>query len=266
MRVTALLLMTLVIAKPGSAQWLKYPAAGIPRTSDGKPNLNAPTPRTPDGKPDLSGIWDIEHNAGCPPETCFDLSVGREFSNLGFSIQGLPYQPWAAELAKKRTAEFRKDDPWTLCTSLGIVRLQTAPLYRKIIQLPGLLVMLNERMATYRQIFTDGRPFPEDPQPSWIGYSVGRWDGDTLVVETTGFKDGIWLDARGSPMTDAAKIIERYRRTNFGKMEIELTVNDPKAYTAPFTVKLNHFLMADTELVDYICQDNEKSLQHFVTK
>jgi hypothetical protein len=137
MRMTVLLLMTLVIAKPVSAQWLKYPTAGIPRTSDGKPNLNAPTPRTPDGKPDLSGIWDIEHNAGCPPETCFDLSVGREFSNLGFSIQGLPYQPWAEDLAKKRTAEFRKDDPWTLCTSLGIVRLQTAPLYRRSFSFQG---------------------------------------------------------------------------------------------------------------------------------
>lgn len=126
--------------------------------------------------------------------------------------------------------------------------------------------MLSERMATYRQIFTDGRPFPEDPQPSWVGYSVGHWDGDTLVVETTGFRDGLWLDARGSPMTDAAKTIERYRRVNFGKMTIELTVNDPKAYTAPFTVTLNHFLAPDTELVDYICQDNEKSRQHFVIK
>jgi hypothetical protein len=144
--------------------------------------------------------------------------------------------------------------------------MHTTPLYRKIVQVAGLVVILNERLAMYRQIFTDGRPLPIDPQPSWTGYSSGKWEGDTLVVRTSGFRDDLWLDANGSPLTDAGTITERFRRVIFGKLEIELTVDDPKAYTAPWTTKLNQFIFADTELLDYICAENEKDVQRFVVK
>jgi hypothetical protein len=178
----------------------------------------------------------------------------------------LPYQPWALELAKTRRASLRKDDPLSHCLPIGILELQTIPMYRKIIQVPGLLVILNEYNASYRQIFTDGRPLPVDPQPSWVGYSTGKWEGDTLVVQTTGFRDGIWLDTGGDPITDAAKVTERFRRVNYGRLEVEVTVDDPKAYTKPWTVKLAQILMLDTDLLDYICLENEKDLSHFVVK
>jgi hypothetical protein len=249
------------------AQWLHYATAGVPRNPDGTPNLNAPAPRTPDGHPDFSGVWDIEHNRPCPPEGCNDMLIGQEFMNIGWSLKGgLPYQPWAAALAKQRTEQNGKDDPGSHCFPIGLVKLHTTPLLSKIVQLPGLIVILSEREAVYRQIFTDGRPLPAIDLPSYNGFSSGKWEGDTLVVQTSGFKDDLWLDRNGNPLTDAAKTTERFRRPTFGKMEIELTVDDPKAYTRPWTVKLNHFLMPDTELVDYMCRENEKSSEHYVGK
>jgi hypothetical protein len=146
------------------------------------------------------------------------------------------------------------------------VRNYTTPLFRKIVQTPGLLIILNERNAAYRQIFTDGRPLPADPQPSWNGYSSGKWDGDILVVQSIGFRDGLWLDAGGSPLTEAGKITERFHRVNFGKLEIEITVDDPKAYTKPWTVKLTQLLAPDTDLLDYYCSENEKDVPHLVGK
>jgi hypothetical protein len=264
----AVLLAVAWIRPPAlGAQWLRYPTPGVPRTPAGTPNLEAPTPRTADGKPDFSGTWDIEHNRPCPPEGCPDMPVGHEFVNIGWSLKGgLPYRPWAAALAKKRTAELRKEDPTSFCLPIGIVRLHTMALLKKMIQLPGLLVILNEHNATYRQIFTDGRPLPSDPNPSWVGYSSGHWEGDTLVVETAGFRDGLWLDANGSPLTDEARVTERLRRVNYGKLEIEISVNDLKAYTAPWTVKLNQFIALDTDLIDYICNENEKDVPHLVGK
>jgi hypothetical protein len=249
------------------AQWLKYPTAGLPRTSAGTPNLDAPAPRMADGKPDFSGVWDIEHNRRCPADGCADMDVGYEFINIGWSLKGgLPYLPWAAGIAKKRTEELRKEDPTSYCLPIGIVRLHTMALLKKVIHVPGLLVILNEHNATYRQIFTDGRPLPADPNPSWVGYSSGTWEGDTLVVQSTGFRDGLWLDANGSPMTDGARITERFRRANFGKLEIDITVNDLKAYSAPWTVRLNQFITPDTDLLDYICNENERDIPHLVGK
>jgi hypothetical protein len=249
------------------AQWLHYPTRGVPKTAAGTPNLNAPTPRTPDGKPDFSGVWDVEHNRPCPPDGCADMPVGQEFINIGSSLKGgLPYLPWAAALTKKRTEDLRLEDPTTFCLPIGIVRLHTMALLKKIVQTPGLLVILNEHNATYRQIFTDGRPLPLDPNPSWVGYSSGSWEGDTLVVQSTGFRDGLWLDANGSPLTEGARVTERFRRVNYGKLEIDVTVNDLKAYSAPWTVKLNQFLALDTELLDYICNENEKDVRHLVGK
>ncbi len=257
--------MVVALAKPTplKAQWLSHPTAGIPRTPDGTPDRNAATPRTTDGKPDLSGVWDIEHNRPCAPEGCADMAIGEEFLNIGWGVKGgLPYQPWAAELVKKRTLDYGSDDPHTRCLPIGAVKGHTTPQLRKIVQLPGLVLVLKEVNKAYRQIFTDGRPLPRIDEPSSDGYSVGKWEGDTLVVETTGFKDGGWLDHNGSPLTDAAKLTERFRRVNYGKLEIEITVDDPKAYTAPWTIKLNHFIMPDTELLEYICLENLKSDSH----
>jgi hypothetical protein len=253
-------------AAPLWGQW-SQPTAGVPRTADGKPNLAAPAPRMADGKPDFSGTWDVDHNKPCPPGGCVDFYAPHEFGDIAWSLKdGLPFQPWARELAKKRTAEQRKDDPLSHCLPIGIVELQTIPMFRKMVHVPGLLAIIHEYNASYRQIFTDGRPMPEDPQPGWNGYSTAKWDGDTLVVQTTGFRDGIWLDVLGDPITDAAKVTERIRRPTFGRLEIELTVDDPKAYTKPWTIKLLQNLQLDTDLIDYVCLENEKDLNHFVVK
>ena len=262
-RAILLIAFSCAISTNASAQWLKYPTAGVPRTPGGKPDLTAPVPRTPDGKPDLSGIWDIEHNRPCPPPGCFDMEVGQEFVNIGWSLKGgLPYQPWAAAARKTRNDENGKDDPVTHCLPGGVVKSHTSPFLRKIVQTPTLIVFLREAESSYRQVFTDGRPLPAVEQPTYDGYSVGRWDGDTLVVETVGFKDGTWLDRSGSPMTDAARMRERFTRVNYGKLEIQISIDDPKAYTAPWTVQLNHVIVLDTELLPAICLENEKSLPH----
>jgi len=260
-----------LICSPLSAQWLNYPTAGIPRLQDGKPNLTAPAPRTADGKPDLSGIWGL----ACPVANAVngtitganvycatEVSVPAEFFNFGNSIKdGLPYQPWAAEVVRKTRAAGRPNDPLSRCYPPGMVRLETFPLFRKMIQIPGLLVILNEHNASYRQIFTDGRPLPADPNPSWNGYSTATWEGDTLVVRTNGFRDGLWLDMGGTPMTDAATMTERMRRPTYGGLDVQITVDDPKAYTRPWTVEMPLQITLDTELIDEMCLENEKSSQ-----
>jgi hypothetical protein len=256
-----------LLATPLAAQWISYPTAGVPRTRDGKPDLAAACPRTADGKPDLSGLWTIQTSRqgnanfpGCEP-------VPDEFINIGSSLkEGLPYLPWAAELVKTRAKEQRVHDPLSHCLPVGPIRLHTWNGPRKIMQTPGLLVIMNELNANYRQIFTDGRPLPIDPNPSWNGYSTGRWEGDTLVVQTSGFRDGLWLDATGNPMTDDAKVIERFRRVNFGRLEIEITVDDPKAYTKPWTVKLSQVIKLDTDLLDFNCVEDEKDSSHLTLK
>jgi hypothetical protein len=260
-------LLVVALSLPLAAQWLNYPTPGVPRTADGKPNLSAPTPRTAQGKPDFSGMWEMEHNRPCPADGCADTQASQEFLNIGWSLKdGLPYQPWARELVNTRRAGLRKDDPHTHCLPPGIVELATLPNYKKIVQTPDLLVILDEQDVSFRQIFTDGRPLPTDPQPTFNGYSTGKWDGDTLVVTTAGFNDGIWLDISGNPMTDAARITERFRRVNYGNLEIELTVDDPKAYTRPWTVKLHQILVLDTDLLEGYCIENEKDIRHFVVK
>jgi hypothetical protein len=257
----ACVLVALLLAPaPLIAQWLDLPVPGVPKNADGSPNLTAPAPRAPDGKPDLGGIWRPERNQKCPPDGCPDNQMSEQFLDFGWGLPGgLPYQPWAAELVKQRVAANGKDDPTSHCFPGGIVRLHTYPTFNKIIQTPGLIVILSEREVTYRQIFVDGRPLPVDALPTWKGYSVGRWEGDTLVVESSGFRnEGIWLDRKGSPLTEAAKLTERFRRPNYGRLEIQVTVNDPKAYTAPFTVTLNQYIATDTELLDFVCLENHK--------
>jgi len=267
-RFAGVLAISIAIAAPADAQWLNYPTTfGVPRLPNGSPNLEAPTPRTADGKPDFSGIWEPDKNRPCPPDGCQDMQIPQEFLNIGWSLKnGAPYQPWAAEARRTRMEQNGKDDPVSKCLPGGIVKLHTTPLLRKIIQIPGLVVTLNEMEATFRQIFTDGRPLPPIGLSSFKGYSSGKWESDTLVVQTTGFPDGVWLDRQGSPLTDAARITERFRRVNYGRMEIEVTIEDPKAYATPWTIKLNHNIVLDTELMDYICLENEKDVPHLVGK
>jgi hypothetical protein len=256
------------------AQWLKYPTASVPRTRDGKPNLGAPTPRTREGKPDFSGMWLTGDGTPCTAtsgqdflECGAELPISRYGINMGAGLPGgLPYQPWAAQQVKNEIEQNSKDDPHARCLPDTFVRLYGLPHMQKFVQVPGLLVMLDELNASYRQVFTDGRPLPADPQPSWNGYSSGKWMGDTLVVDSIGFRDGLWLDIVGSPMTDAAKVRERIRRPDYGHLEIEVSVDDSKAYTKPWTVTLKQTLVVDTELVDEICLENEKSVQRMIGK
>ncbi len=266
-----------VIAPSLSAQWPPYPTAGVPRTADGRPNVSAAPPRAADGKPDLSGIWEfvrptprvdvgVGGAGGTPLPNGTIPNIRHQFWDIGFGRkEPLPFQPWAAELRKKRMADNQKDNPDAHCLPLGFMQLHTHPAPRKIVQTPGLIIIMWEANYGLRQIFLDGRPLPtNDPQPWWYGYSIGKWDGDTLVVETSGLKDDGWLDVQGSPFTDAAKVTERFRRVNYGNLEIDVTVHDPKAYTEPWTVTIKQRLMLDTELMEFICAENEKDAQHYV--
>jgi len=266
MRVQILALRMLIIGLtvgPLTAQWINYPTAGVPRTPDGKPDLAAACPRMADGKPDLSGLWIMETKRQGNPEFPGCEAVSDAFVNIGAGLKGgLPYQPWAADLVKQRRTEQRVNDPMSRCLPIGPIRLHTWNGPRKMVQAPGLLIIMNELETTYRQIYTDGRPLPADPNPSWNGYSSGKWEGDTLVVQTSGFRDRMWLDATGNPMTDAAKLSERFRRIDFGHLEIEITVDDPKAYTKPWTVTLHQVIALDTDVLDFVCADNEKDGSH----
>jgi hypothetical protein len=256
------------VSAPGLAQWLKYPTEGVPRKADGKPNVTAPAPRLAGGKPDFSGIWHTAAKIPCTAEFARFIECGSEIGgsplalNLGADLRGgLPYQPWAAAIAKQRAADDSRDDPHVRCLPDNPPRPWGMPHLTKAVHTPKLLVLLYEVNAMYRQIFLDGRPFPQDMNPTWNGYSVGRWEGDTLVVETRGFRDNLWIDMGGSPMSDAAKMTERIRRPNYGTLEIALTIDDPKVYTKPFTVRLTQSLEVDTELVDEFCLENEKSYE-----
>ena len=254
------------VAAPGYGQWIKYPTEGVPRNADGTPNLTAPAPRLPDGKPDFSGVWHAANPNRCVPGASRFIACGTEIGgsqlggNLGRNLPGgLPYQPWAAKLAQERRADDSRDDPHVRCLPDNPPRSWTLPHLTKAVHTPKLLVLLYEVNAMYRQIFIDGRPLPDDPTPGWNGYSTAHWEGDTLVVDTAGFRDGLWIDTGGSQMSDAAKMTERMRRPNFGTLELEITINDPKTYTRPFTVNLTQTLEADTDLIDEFCLENEKS-------
>jgi hypothetical protein len=247
-------------------QWLRYPTADVPRTADGKPNLSAPAPRLADGKPDFSGIWQSARKIACTPEFSKFIDCGVEIGGSPLALDigadlpaGLPYQPWAAALARQRTADNSKGDPHARCLPDNPPRPYGLPHMTKAVHTPRLLVLLNEVNATYRQIFIDGRPLPVDPNPSWNGYSTASWEGDTLVVQTNGFRDGLWLDMGGNPMTDAAKMTERFRRPNYGTLEVQITIDDRKAYTRPWTVAMPQKITLDTELIDEVCLENEKS-------
>ena len=273
-----------VVAIRSFAQWPDYRASGVPRTPDGKVKLDAPAPKAPDGHPDLSGVWDLRGTggrgaAGGPagrgpgaakgkaPELPPGTPPNATFKNIGSGFkEGLPLTSWAADLLQKRRSENSKDNPDAHCLPLGLMQLHMHPQPRKIIQTPGLIVILYEAQGGIRQIFTDGRPLPKDPEPWWYGYSIGHWEDDTLVVETTGFRDDVWLDIDGSPLTESGKMTERMKRLNYGTLQTDVTIEDPKAYTKPFTVRVTHRLLPDTDLIEFICTENDRSGPHLVGK
>lgn len=239
-----------LLSAPLAAQWLSYPTPGIPRTAAGKPNLNAPAPRAASGKPDLTGLWQ-RISPKYERDIATDLKPGE-------------VQPWAQSLADERSENLSRDHMSVQCLPWGpgdAVSGRKA----KIVQTPTLIVMLDEDL-TYRQIFTDGRPLEKDPNPSWQGYSVGRWDGDTLVVDSFGFNDRTWLDRAGHPHTQALRVTERYRRADFGHMDIEVTLTDPAVYAHPVTTKLSAVLAADTDLLEDVCNEDTTRRVHYVGK
>ena len=249
-RYLLLLALLLPLSTRASGQWINYPTRGIPRTADGKPNLSAAAPKTADGRPDFSGVW--EHLN----------SRGSAYYLKGIDI---PWKPWAKALFDKNTADNLIDNPESRCLPRGVPKADAFDLH-KIVQSPDLIVILYEYQTTYRQIFLDGRSLPKDPNPSWAGYSTGHWEGDTLVVESNGFNGKAWLSRFGNPTTDAMHLTERMRRRDFGHMDIQLTIDDPKAYTKPWTAELHPELIPDTELMEFVCNENERDLRHLTTK
>jgi hypothetical protein len=267
------------VALPLSAQWLDVKTKHVPLTKDGKPNLTAPAPKLPGGKPNLSGVW---NSVKAPCEETF---TGKAFGcidspdgiPIGFidvtatsaeevergAKDGLPYQPAAAAFIKQRTSG---NDDTVHCLPMSPVRQWPSFHPQKIVQTDEALIILDEYMAQYRQIFLDGRALPKDPFPYFKGYSVGHWDGDTLAVDTVGLKEGLWLDGKGDTVSEEARLTERIRRQNYGNLEVQITVNDPKTYTRSWTVTRHMQIALDTELIPYVCNENEKSSQHMVSK
>ena len=235
------------------AQWLTYPTPGVPRLANGQPDLAAPAPKTADGKPDLSGVW--QTRPGYTGNIAKDLKPGD-----------VSFQPWAAALYQHRLETEGKDDPQARCVLSGVPREHVVPYPFKILNSAGVIVILYEALHSYRQIFMDGRPLPKNPNPAWMGYSVGHWDGDTLAVESSGFEENNWLDNSGHPGTEALRLTERFRRPDFGHIDLQMTIDDPKAYTKPWTVNLQFTATPGTELIEYVCDENEKDLPHLVGK
>ena len=286
--------MVLAVSQTLLAQWPRYLPAGVPNGPDGKVILDAAVPRTADGKPDLSGVWDVVPCIDCAaargggrggapaavPPAAGDTPAGRgrgaggapqaggngraSMGNIGGGLpEGAPYQPWAADLVKKRMADNSKDNPDAHCLPLGIAQMNAHPYPRKVIQTPAEVILIYEGSGTtVREIYLDGRALPKDAEPWYNGYSVGHWEGDTLVAETTGLMDDGWLDVRGSPITNTGKITERFRRVKYGYIELEEIIDDPKVYTKPFAAKLYWRLSPDTQPIEFVCID--KDAVHYV--
>jgi hypothetical protein len=257
-------------------QWLHHPAPGTPRAPDGKADLSARAPRASNGKPDLSGIWQPESPTREEALRFFTGGVNnlgedppsRYFMNMLYDFKpgDSPLRPSAVPAFEQHRAGLAKDISGTRCLPFGVPLMDLAPFPYKIIQTPGVIMMLYEQGTNFRQIFVDGRKFPEDTQPSWLGYSIGKWDRDSLVVDTIGFNDLSWLDAFGHPHSEAMHVTERFHRRDFGHMELQITVDDPKTYTKPFTIQVNLGLLPDTDLIEHFCAENERDLSHMVGK
>ena len=277
MTAVGVLAICVAVAPSLGAQWPSYPTPDVPR-KDGKPVLDGPVRRTPEGKPDLSGIWQLGGFGGgggrgrgagaAAPQTPPDPNAipNSQFFEVAGRGYALPLQPWAAELKKKRMADNNKDNPDVWCLPIGLMQYHNHPQPRQIVHTKNLMLITYESNYGLRNIYLDGRPAPNnDPTPWWFGYSRGWWEGDTLVVETTNFlgdERAGWLDVNGAPLTSEGRIIERFRRPNLGTLEIDVTIDDPKAYTRPWTVRVNQRLLADTDLIEFVCLENEKSTDH----
>ncbi len=299
--VALIVLFAPIAATSLSAQWLKVTTPGVPRNADGSVNMSAPAPKLADGKPDFSAVWmtgepntrrgggvlsspkqaagptdaQAPNNSSTSnpstsnpstndkPGDAEVITASRQMSNIGVDLPGgLPYQPWLVPIVKERTANDAVDDPHIRCLPDNFIRAYGLPHLLKFVHSPGLLLMLNEMNAGYRQVFTDARPLPKDPAPAWQGYSSGKWTGDTLEIDTIGLRDDTWIDWNGSVVTEQAKVREQIRRPDFGHLEIRVTVDDPKAYTKPWTVTLKQRIVVDAELIDEVCLENEHSLTH----
>jgi hypothetical protein len=276
-----------VVCTQLTAQWVKYPTPGVPRKADGKVDMSAPSPRMANGKPDFSGVWttgepNVRRTEGLSspkqpagprepqssasaqsPGDPADIKASRQMANIGVDLPGgLPYQSWLVPIVRERTDNLAKDDPHIKCMADNFIRAYGMPHLLKFVQTPNLLLMLNELNAGYRQVFTDARPLPVDPNPTLQGYSSAKWSGDALVIDSIGFRDDTWIDWNGSVLTEAAKVREQIRRPDFGHLEVQVTVDDPKAYTKPWTVTLIQRIVVDTDLIDEMCLENEQSLKH----
>ena len=244
-----LLVVTVAVLSTSAvrAQWLRVPTAGIPRLPNGRADLSAPAPRSSDGRPTLSGLW-----KPAPARLIADIATGLRPG------ESIPYQPWAEAITKERAANLAKDDPTSNCIVGGVPRSDFVPYPLKILEMPGMVVILYEAVHSYRQIFADGRALPKEPSPAWFGYSVGRWDGDAFVVDSAGFNDNVWLDNAGRPATERLRVTERFSRRDFGHMDIEITIDDPKTYTRPWKVTQPLVYQPDDELIEYICDENNR--------
>jgi hypothetical protein len=260
-----ILLVTFALAAPIGAQWLNYPSPDTPRTKDGNANLSARAPKTRDGKPDLAGIWQAEADPRGKPEGVENEVFPRYFTNIAKDLgpEQLVLRPSADTLFKERLQSQGKISPEAHCVPVGVPGINTFPSPFKIVQMPRLIIMLYEKDTTYRQIFMDGRPLPRDPNPSFMGYSIGRWEADALVVESVGFRNDGWLDRMGHPHSDQLRLTERYRRRDFGHLSIEMTIDDPGTYAKTLTYTQPAVLLPDTDLLEYFCTENEKDVRHF---
>ena len=274
----AALAVAVAAAVPLSAQWIQYRDPAIPRTRDGKPNLSAPAPRTPDGKPDLSGVWMHELTSAAEVRRLFGPTIddrikvdvpGMEIGTqhkYSFNIL-LDYNEKellrpAAQERMRRTAANR--EPPALCVRRPghFIRSDLLSEPIKIVQAPRITLILYEAGDTHRQIHTDGRTLPKEFDfPAYLGYSVGRWEGSTLVVETAGFNDKTPLDAAGHPHSERLRVIERYTRRDAGHLDVETTFEDPEMYTKPFTIRVPHDLLPDADIFESFCE-NEKDAAH----
>jgi hypothetical protein len=258
----------------GSGQWLNHPTPDIPRTPNGRPNLTAPAPRGSDGRPDLSGIWQVESTPREQMERLFGRGAAPQalgddpgtFSKYMLDILADVPQaeslllPDAAALFKKRRASFRTDRPMTNCLPAGVPAVELLPRPFRIVHTPKFIAMLHEGDGTFRQLHLDGRMHPQDPTPAWLGYSVGKWEGDTLSVETRGFNGKTWLDVFGHGHSEALRVRERFHRRDFGHLDVSVTLEDPKTFTRPFTITFTELLVPDSDLLEYFCVENQKPL------
>jgi hypothetical protein len=263
--VTIRILVLCLLPMHLSAQWIGYPTADVPLKADGSVDMQAPSPLMSSGRPNLSGIWisDNTPEGEETPSDGFRLSSSRHMANLGVDLpDGLPYQDWLIPIVEKRTNNLAIEDPHIRCIPDNFLRAYGLPHMLKFVHTPKILLVLNEMNAGYRQVFNDGRALPDTPTPSFQGYSSASWSGDTLVIDTIGVRDDTWIDWNGSVITENTKVREEITRLNYGHLEIKITVDDPVAYTEPWSATLRQRIVVDAELIDEICLENERFVEH----